>query len=163
MRTTINASQNKTYTILSKSLFITAVFAMAMISYAFAGNDGSPRFKGVDNFAKTFPTATSVTYVTKGQLTEVNFTWNNLKLQAFYDQEGNWVGTSRNVPMSSLPVNAIINIKDKFPGFVPTEAIEFDQAEAGVSYYVTIAGPGKAYIVNVLTDGTISVFKKMKN
>jgi hypothetical protein len=33
----------------------------------------------------------------------------------------------------------------------------------GLSYYVTVVGAEKSYVLQILTDGTIDVFKKMKN
>ncbi|HLZ16125.1 MAG TPA: hypothetical protein VKQ08_03760 [Cyclobacteriaceae bacterium] len=147
-------------------LSIALILSLTIISNAFAGKDSignKPAFKGMENFMKLFPQATGVAYETKGQFTEVNFTWNNLKLQAFYDLDGNWIGTSRTVQVKDLPVNFLLSIRNEYPGFVPTEAIEFDQAETGLSYYVTISGPEKSYVLQLLSDGTTSVFKKMKN
>jgi hypothetical protein len=146
-----------------KKLSIAAVFAITIISSAFAGNNGIPRFKVAESFINTFPHATEIVYAVKGNFTEVNFSWNNLKLQAFYDLEGNWIGTSRQIAIKDLPVSSLLEINKKFPGSVPTEAIEFDHADNGMSYYVTIAGSEKSYVLQILTDGTISVFKKMKN
>jgi hypothetical protein len=145
-----------------KSLPITALLVLTMISSVFAGPGNTPHFKGMDHFAKAFPKATMVVCQVKSQFTEVNFTWNDMKLQAFYDFDGNLIGTSRAVAIKDLPLSLLLKIKSDYAGFEPTEAIEFDHTDTGLSYYVTIAGPEKAYVLRLDADGTTSVFKKMK-
>lgn len=159
-----------------KKLSLSALFALVMITSAFAakeltpGSNGvgphskvvAPHFKGVENFVKAFPQATGVAYEVKGQFTEVSFTWNDLNLLAFYDMEGNPIGTSRAVDVKALPLSYMLDIKREYAGYVITDAIEFDNADTGLSYYITVVGPEKAYVLHLDTDGTISVFKKMK-
>ena len=120
-------------------------------------------FKGADSFKKSFPQATDVTYTVKKEFTEVSFTWNSLKLQSFFDRQGNYIGTSREVAVRDLPLSYVISINKEYKDFDITEAIEFDHAENGMSYYVTVVNGDKKYVLNVTTDGAISVFKKMKN
>jgi hypothetical protein len=145
-----------------KKLSLAAVFALTMITSAFAGKDVTPHFKGMENFVKAFPKATGVAYEVKGQFTEVSFTWNDINLLAFYDLDGDLVATSRSISIKDLPLSFNMNIEREYPGYVVTEAIEFDQAENGLSYYVNVVGPEKSYVLHVDIDGTISVFKKMK-
>jgi len=146
-----------------KKLSIIAVFALTLISTAFANKTIAPDFKGVDNFYKSFPEATEVVYKAVEKFTEVSFTWHKMQLHAFYDGEGNLFATTRHIEIKDLPLYYLLNIKREFAGFTPTEAIEFDQVDTGMSYYVTVANAQKTYVLKITTDGTISVFKKMKN
>jgi hypothetical protein len=121
-----------------------------------------PSFKGMEHFQEKFPEATEVNCKVKGQFTEVNFIWNGLRLQAFYDGSGNPVATSRAVAVNNLPLFVQMSLKNEYPDFVVTEAVEFTDADDGLSYYVTAAGRKLTYLLHVSTSGTISVFKKMK-
>ena len=122
-----------------------------------------PLFRGMDHFLQKFPQATEVNCKVKGQFTEVNFIWNGLRLQAFYDASGTPVATSRIVEPGSLPLSIQLSLKKEYSAYVVTEAIEFSDAEdEGLSYYVTVTGPKAIYLLHVSTSGTISVFKKMK-
>jgi hypothetical protein len=56
-----------------------------------------------------------------------------------------------------------LNLKDQYPGGIARDAIEFNDPNDGVSYYVTMVGPKNSYLLRVSTSGIISVFKKMKN
>jgi len=125
-------------------------------------SDG-PSFKGSEHFAQRFPQATNVDYKVKGQFTEVNFIWNGLRLQAYYDASGNPVATSRYIEFNNLPLSVQMNLKKEYPALAVTEAVEFtDASDDGLSYYVTAVGPKVSYLLHVSTSGTISVFKKMK-
>ena len=146
-----------------KKVSIIAFMVITIASSAFAGDKNALDFKGSDTFVKEFPQATEVTWSVKKEFTEVHFIWHNLKLQAFFDRQGNYIATSREISVKDLPLSYVININKEFRDFEITEAIEFDHAENGMSYYITVVKDDKKYVLNVSTDGTISVFKKMKN
>jgi len=145
-----------------KKVTFIALMVITIATSAFAGDNSSLNFKGADHFDKTFPHATKVTFEVKRDFTEVNFTWNNLLLQAFFDKQGNLIGVSRQIEVSSLPLSYVMNINREYEGFDIIEAIEFDHAETGMSYFATIVKGDKKYILNIASDGTVSVFKKMK-
>jgi hypothetical protein len=146
-----------------KKVSIIALMVLTIATSAFAGDKNALDFKGADAFIKMYPHATRVVYEVKKEFTQVSFNWNNLDLQAFYDKQGNLIGTSRNIEISALPLPYVMNINKDFEGFNIIEAIEFDHAQNGMSYYVSIRNPEKTYVLNVSPDGDISVFKKMKN
>lgn len=124
---------------------------------------GDLKFAGSSNFKHQFPQATKVSYKVKGQFTEVYFMWNDMDLQAFYDVDGNLLATCRPLTTASLPVAAQLALKNQYPGGVARDAIEYNDPNDGVSYYVTMLAPKATYLLRVSTSGTISVFKKMKN
>ena len=148
-----------------KTLLIAVILFLSVIGAAnanpFGGDDLN--FIGSSNFKHQYPQATYVTYKVKGQFTEVNFIWDNMKLQAFYDLEGNLLATCRPVAVSNLPVAAQLTLKEQYPTGVATDAIEYNDPNDGVSYYVNVIGPKNSYLLRVSTSGNISVFKKMKN
>jgi len=146
-----------------KKVTIIALMVITIASSAFAGDNNALDFKGADAFKKSFPQASEVSFTVKKDFTEVNFTWHSLKLQAFFDRQGNYIGLSREISVKDLPLSYIMNINKEYKGFDITEAIEFDHSENGLSYYVTVIKEDRKYVLNVATDGSISVFKKMKS
>jgi hypothetical protein len=146
-----------------KKVSIIVLMVITIASSAFAGDNNALDFKGADAFKKMYPHATKVVYEVKKDYTQVHFSWNNIDLQAFFDRQGNLIGTSRNIAVNDLPLAYVRNINNEYDGYTITEAIEFDHAQNGMSYYVSVINGEKAYVLNVATDGTISVFKKMKN
>ena len=148
-----------------KQLFIAVILFFTVSATTRANTTGhkDPTFVGIENFKHQFPDATNVSYKVKGELTEVNFIWNTMRLQAFFDLDGNLLATCRNIPTSDLSLTAQMNLKNQYPGYVTREAIEYNDANSSVSYYVTMVGPKTSYLLCVSTDGMISVFKKMKH
>ena len=148
-----------------KTLSIAVIFFLSVIGVATANPFGGEElnFVGSSNFKHQFPQATEVSYKVKGQFTEVNFVWNDMKLQAFYDVEGNLLATCRPVTVNNLPVAAQLTLKEQYPNGVANDAIEYNDPNDGVSYYVTMVAPKSSYLLRVSTSGNISVFKKMKN
>ena len=146
-----------------KKVSIIALMVITIASTAFAGDNNALNFKGADHFKKIFPNATKVAYEVKKDFTEVTFTWNNLNLQAFFDKKGELIGTSRQIEISALPLAYVMAINKEYEGYDILEAIEFDHAENGMSYYVSVSNGEKKYVLNVSSNGEISVFKKMKS
>jgi len=148
-----------------RHLSIAVILFLSVIGTANANpfGGGDLNFIGSSNFKHQFPQATKISYKVKGQFTEVNFVWNNMDLQAFYDVEGNLLATCRPLTMANLPVAAQLNLKDQYSGGVVRDAIEYNDPNDGVTYFVTMLTPKATYLLHVSTSGTISVFKKMKN
>jgi hypothetical protein len=148
-----------------KKLSIAVIFFLTTAATAFAKPAGTGlTFRGQDDFNKRFPNATDViASKVDEQLTEVSFTWNGLKLEAFYDEEGSPVATARYIAVSSLPLSVQLSLSTQYSNFVDTEVIEYYDQNEGLSYYVTEVGEKASYMLHVSTGGSISVFKKMKN
>jgi hypothetical protein len=122
-----------------------------------------PNFRGSAHFRLHFPGATDINYKVKGQFTEVNFTWNALNLEVFYDTEGELIATCRQIPIGNLPLPLQMSLGKQYEGFVTTGATEFDDANDGLCYYVTVTNDKVTYLLHASVDGSIYVFKKMKN
>jgi hypothetical protein len=152
---------------LSIALFLLLTITVSSFAGGISGNNvtarTTPAFKGSEHFTRAYPKATEVECKFKGHFTEVSFIWNGLRLVAYYDTDGNPIATSRSVLFSSLPLSVQISLKKYYPGYVTTEAVEFNDESDGLSYYITVTGPEKTYLLQVSADGNISVFKKMKH
>jgi hypothetical protein len=147
-----------------KKISIAVLLFLTVIGTTFAnGHEGTPAFKGAKSFIASFPGATNVEYKSTGQFTKVEFTWKELKLEAFYDKEGILLATGRQIPFENLPLSVQLNMNKEYSGFFPTQVSEFNDANDGLCYYVTVTSPERSYILHVSPNGSIDVFKKMKN
>ena len=83
-----------------KRLSIAVILLVTVLGNTYAHTLSGPvetKFVGSDNFYHTYPQATDVHCKCTGQFTEVNFTWNGMQLQAFYDRDGNSIATARTI------------------------------------------------------------------
>lgn len=140
-------------------LFFTALAAVAITATSFAKGPETANAKAQRNLLEEFKDAKEIDWSSKGTLTEASFEWNGQKLQAFYTQDGEQVALSREIPVAQLPVKALRAVKNKYSDYKTTEAIEFNSADAGLSYYVSLEKGNKKTILNVSPDGLVSVFK----
>jgi hypothetical protein len=148
---------------MKKIVIAIMLFATVTVTAFAADHKDLPDFKGAKHFVENFPGATDVGCKITGQFTKVDFTWKDLKLEVFYDTEGNLLATCRRISFSNLPLALQINVNKEYPGFVPIEVSEFNDATDGLCYYVTVTDSQKTYLLHMSVSGSISIFKKMKN
>jgi hypothetical protein len=146
-----------------KKISIALMLFVTVIGTAFANDRKDlPDFKGSQHFTRNFPGATGIDCKITGLFTKVDFTWRELKLEVFYDKEGNLLATCRKIPFSNLPLALQLSLNTEYAGMTPTEVSEFDDANDGLCYYVTVADTQKTYILRLSVSGSISVFRKIK-
>jgi hypothetical protein len=142
----------------SKFFLLTAA-ALAIATGAFAKSFDTKCTAAQKQLAMEFKDAKNITWSNVGNLTEASFDWNGQQLHGFYNSDGDQVALSREISVSNLPLKAIQAIQDKYSGYTTKEAIEMNSVEAGLSYYVSMENSGKKVILNVSSDGVVSVFK----
>lgn len=145
-----------------KQLSISAIILVSLSLRSFAGDTTGkpPHFKGAENFRNSFPQATVIECKNKNDLTEVNFTWQGMNLEAFYDLDGNLVATCRDIRVDNLPLNIQFSVRQNYPGYILQRASEFSDGDNSLSYYVMLAGGAKSLLVHVYADGSCNVFKR---
>ncbi|HTR28943.1 MAG TPA: hypothetical protein VMH27_06720 [Puia sp.] len=145
-----------------QQLSIAAILlSVSLRSLAGDPTDKLSHFKGAENFKSTFPKAEVIDCKNTGEFTEVNFIWNGLHIQAYYDRAGNAVGASREIGIEHLPVTVQVNLGREYPDFIVKEAIEYTDMDNSLSYYVTVTDTKTARVLHISPDGYISVFKRL--
>ncbi len=142
-----------------KKFFLAAAFIVTAATTVLA-NDNENNAAVSSLLKKDFPAASNISYKEGKTFTTVSFVWNNQRLQAFYDNDGNKIGISRAIQLQSLPMSAYSTIQTKYAGYAATEAIEMDNTQDGVSYYVSLQNDTERLILHVTTTGELSVFRK---
>jgi hypothetical protein len=111
-----------------KKLFILALIAIATGTSAFAGVSAS---NATTHFATAFSEAKNVSWNSNGKFDKVTFELNNETITAFYNEDGDLVGTSKKVSFDKLPKAALETITTRytFPEYQVLECIEFSSDE----------------------------------
>jgi hypothetical protein len=143
-----------------KKYFITAMLATVMAGSIFASPYDLKDYMA-DHLSTHFKDATNIHWKTTSDFTEADFTWENQTLQAFYDQDGNYLGTGRDVTIASLPLNALKTLQDKYRDYQATSALQFQDSGDGVNYYVMLENDKGRLVLNVTPTGYVTVFKKL--
>jgi len=146
-----------------KKLFITALAAIAIGTSAFA-SPASISTKVNDHFATSFGKAKNVTWKSSDKFDKVSFVLNNEKVDAFYDSDGELIGTSKTMAFDKLPKSALENITTKYlyPEYQLKECIEFTTAFNNKNYYVSMDKKNETLVLKITKAGTVSFFARNK-
>lgn len=146
-----------------KNLFVTlAVVAATSLAPVFAAGShpGDPRSEAI--FAKQFSGAENVKWTElDDNFRKVSFTLGGIRAEAFYSNEGELLGTVRNLFFSQLPLAVIQAVNTKFQEPVIIEVKEITNAE-GTSYRVILEQKDKKYNLKLNSLGEITDQQKEK-
>ena len=144
-----------------KKLLFTALIAVAIGTSAFA--DGTKlTYKVLNHFKTEFSGAENVTWKLDNNFAKASFVYDGEKMEAFYNTEGDLIGTSRVFAFDKLPKSALATITKKYPypPYKLNECIEFTNAEGEKNYFVGFETSSESLVLQVGTTGDVSVFKK---
>jgi len=146
-----------------KKVFIMALIAIAAGTSAFAAGT-SENAKVSEHFAATFSKAKNVSWKTDAFFEKVSFELGNEKVNAFYDTDGELIGTSKNIAFDKLPKGAIeaITTKYTFPEFQVKDCIEFTSAATEKNYYVSFDRANETITLKITEAGLVRVFDKTR-
>jgi hypothetical protein len=186
---------------MKKLLFLSIVFLLAMSS-AYAQNGNSDKEKvseskkgqkserislrklegtevsreSKDNFTIDFPDVTDVQSKRVNTYDEFQFLDKNGKLlKAYYDFEGNLVGTTQEKTIEELPAKSQVEIKKMYPGYSVDQVIYFKDNEENDTdmilfgmqfddvdnYFVGLSKGNKKVVLEVNLNGNVSIFKEL--
>jgi hypothetical protein len=142
-----------------KKLIIAAVMVVVAATSAFAeGKSVSVKVK--NQFANEFTAASNIAWTAGSEFSKATFIMNDQRMEAYYDNEGELIGTSRATTLDFLPAKATKKINEKYASYKTEEVIEFDNVKDGLSYYVSLSNDTQKVVLQVSAEGSISVFKK---
>lgn len=146
-----------------KKVFFMALAAIAIGTSAFAG-PVSVNAKVMEHFNASFSKAKNVNWNASDRFERVSFVLNNEKVNAFYDLNGELIGTSKNIAFDKLPKAAIETITTKytFPEYSLKDCIEFENASNEKNYYISFEQKDENVVIEITKAGAVSVFARTK-
>lgn len=121
------------------------------ISSAFANDNEEVNGKIVKSFNKEFAGAQNVQWVTTKDFVKVTFTLNEQVVYAYYDQDGNLAGVTRNILSGQLPINLLTDFKKNYGNYWISDL--FEMAGNGENiYYLTLENSD--YKIVLKSNGT---------
>src|SRR4051812_14991754 len=99
-----------------KKLVIALAIVLSFLSpTAFAGGrDKVPSREAVKTFEKEFKGATNIVWEAGKEVVRVSFNLNNYRVLAFFDDNGELVGTARSVLFDQLPLASMNRLTSRF-------------------------------------------------
>lgn len=135
---------------------------MLFTATAFASEGSKITAKVKDAFEKDFQKAKNVNWEKSKDYYFATFTFNDLELNAVYNEEGELVGTSRKIATAQLPLNISLALSQKYNDYLlPENATELSY-NGETHYLLTVSNSKKILQLNFIPNGEVTVDKKIK-
>jgi hypothetical protein len=145
-----------------KKIIFALTISAALLSSAFTyAADSEPGIKVQQAFNKEFKKAGNVEWSTldKAGVYQAKFNFNNETLQAFFTEEGEFLGTTRQILKSQLPIMVTNELEKQYPDDRLVTIFEYSKKD-GLEYYITMSGNKGGFIVKSNGSGDLSLYKK---
>jgi len=145
-----------------KRIFVSLSFILLVGSTAvFAGDKTDVNAKIKESFKKEFAGVESVNWDEVGNYQRAAFLFHDRPEVAFFDEDGELLGSARNVVYDQLPLAIIKSFDKRFAGAKFLEMYEISNSE-GTSYGITFETQNKCYHVKVNINGNFLSSVKIK-
>lgn len=142
-----------------KNVLMTLAFAIATLP-VFA-KEPEVNQKALDAFRVEFNGASNVKWTISTDYFMASFIYNDKHVFAYYNIDGEWLGTTRYVALSDLPLILQGEVRNKFSAYWITELIEIANNE-GTAYYATVENADTRLVLKASDGKTWTHFKKYK-
>ena len=147
-----------------KKILLSMTLAVAILGSAFATPaDKEPSVMAKAAFAKEFSTIKEVTWEAANAegIYQATFTFNNESLQAYFTEEGEFLGTTRIISVARLPLPASNALARNYAGYHIVSVFEYSRPES-VAYYITMSNAKGGLILEATGNGELTVYKRIK-
>lgn len=150
-----------------KKLVVSLVMFVSVFSAAIASDGGKERnkinYRVEAAFQREFSGAKSVKWdmVKNENIYQAQFIYNNERLNAYFDADGNLIATGRFVSAANLPLLIRKNIRQKYDEYKISEVVEYTTGDQ-TSYLVMVENEKARMLIQGYVNGSLNVFKKEK-
>jgi hypothetical protein len=141
-----------------KKLFFAALVAVSVSASAFAQDVNQIDEKAVENFESAFAGASNVEWMSKEKFSKASFKQNEQKIEVFYDSEGEFIATTKQIKMDEVPTFAKRTFAKNYADYTVKEAFKF-QADDEEAYYISAENEKEIVVVKV-NGGSFSTYSR---
>jgi len=139
---------------------LTLLLSLASIT-TFARGEEKVSRETLLNFKKEFKTAENVSWAVADEVATASFNLNGFRLQAYFDGDGQLLGTARTILFDQLPITVINSINNRFGTAPVYEIVEYTRGAE--TFYTMTAETTKSKLkLRSTVSGNISLEKKTK-
>ncbi len=142
-----------------KKLIIAAIIAVSVAGSAFAAPTVSVNYNVLSSFKSAFKGAADVQWTVKEDFVKASFIINNERIEAFYNQDGEEIGTSKTITLDAMPVDAKRAFAKLYSNYTVKEAIYFVGVDEN-AYFISAENEKETVIIKVTENNHVSVFNQ---
>ncbi|MFA6261476.1 MAG: PepSY-like domain-containing protein [Bacteroidia bacterium] len=147
---------------LSKSVRIMGMLVLSMlITHTSQASAFKPPSEVVQSFNEHYPDAKSTKWTKikdEDKPYKVSFVQKKVKLNAYFNKEGKWIETEKNIRLKALPETIKATLDSQFGeiGYSMLHATEILQNDGAIVYAVSIRSSGRRSNLLVTMEGSFS-------
>jgi hypothetical protein len=142
-----------------KKMMITLAIAVSTLG-AFAGETNVSE-KVLNAFSTEFSTAKDVQWTVGSDYYMAKFQYNEKYVFAYYNQEGDLLGLSRNITTADLPLSLQTNLKREYADYWVSDLMEVAKDEETI-YYITLENADAKVVLKAAGGNGWNQYKKIK-
>jgi hypothetical protein len=146
---------------MKKIILSLAISAALLVSAATYAADKNPGATVQQAFNKEFAQVKDVEWTTLSNdgVYKAKFTFNNESLNAFFTEDGEFLGTTRQIIKSQLPIGVVTELDKQYADARVATIFEYSRKD-GLAYYITLITNKGAMVIKATGNGELSVYKK---
>lgn len=143
-----------------KKFLLSAAFALSLvINSLLAAGVPDVNAKALTAFNNQFTNATDVEWSAGNDFYKATFLYNSNYVTAYYNIEGDFVATIRNITSVNLPLMLQTKLKNNYSDYWISDLYELSKNE-GTSYYISLENADQKIILKSSGDIEWTVHKK---
>ena len=146
---------------MKKLILATVILLTVSATTAMAKGTKKVDPKVLSSFKKEFVNATNVHWLTADDVSRASFVLNESRIQAYFSNEGELLGTERNILFAQLPLSVVKEVNSRY-GLTPVYGITEYNNGSGTFYYMTVELASKKLTVRATPYGDVYVEKKTR-
>ncbi len=141
-----------------KKLFFAALIATTFASTAFATDANKINYRVMTAFKSEYRNVGNVEWTLKAFYAKATFQQNGEIIEAFFNLDGERIGSSRHIAIDELPTSAKRQFAKLYAGYDVKEVIKFEGVEEN-AYFISADNEKRSVILKVDSTESISLFK----
>lgn len=143
-----------------KTVLTAIVMLLSVSSFATDPENVSAAVKAA--FQNDFAKASVVKWDKTDDFYFASFLLNDVRVDAAYTEEGELIGTSRNIQASQMPLAVSLAIAEKYNGYQVSDVVTELTFASATRYYVTVSNEKQSVRLKCFNNGDIEVESKIK-
>ena len=145
-----------------KRIIITlSMLVTVAVTSVFAKEGTEINQKVLTAFEKDFTAAKNVKWIRDGEYLKATFTLSDMLTDAYYTEEGELLGSARNLLFEQLPLSVIHEFNKRFDESAVLNILEITNVE-GTSYRLLVQQGNKKLKIRANGSGELTVIEKSK-
>jgi hypothetical protein len=155
--TNTNNSKHKNQNNMKKFL-IACLIVVSFATTAFASNNTTVSSKAAAHLKTKYSAAKNVSWTINDDFVKASFTVDNEKIDVYYSEYGDLIGSTRTMAFDKLPKSAleVLTTEYTFPDYELTDCIEYTDADNNKNYFVSFDINTERIILSVSASGSVA-------